>query len=47
VDRNSESGPLYWFEREHCDLVRRLMPTDKHLPGSFDFLPSQGDDGKP
>ena len=28
--------PFYWFEREDYDLVRRLIPNDRHLPGSFD-----------
>jgi hypothetical protein len=28
--------PLYWFEREDYDFVRRLIPNDNHLPGSFD-----------
>jgi hypothetical protein len=28
--------PFYWFAREDYDLVRRLIPNDNHLPGSFD-----------
>jgi len=27
---------FYWFEREDYDFVRRLIPNDNHLPGSFD-----------
>jgi hypothetical protein len=28
--------PFYWFERADYDFVRRLIPNDNHLPGSFD-----------
>ena len=28
--------PFHWFEREDYDLIRRLIPNDKQLPGSFD-----------
>ena len=32
----AKSIPFYWFEREDYELVRRLIPNDRHFPGSFD-----------
>jgi hypothetical protein len=28
--------PLYWFNRDDYERVRRLIPNDKQIPDSFD-----------
>jgi hypothetical protein len=30
------SIPFYWFERDDYERVRRLIPNDKQIPGSFE-----------